>query len=39
MRPNNRETKSPVFKGLNNWEELEDAFKECVMYSQEGIVW
>jgi hypothetical protein len=39
MRPNNRETRSPVFKGLNNWQELEDAFKECIRYSQDGIVW
>lgn len=39
MRPNNRETKSPVFKGLDTWQALEDAFKESIRYSEEGIVW
>jgi len=39
MRPNNRETKGPIFKGLDTWQALEDAFKESIRYSEEGIVW
>ena len=39
MRPNNREVKNPIFKGLNTWQSLEYAFKECIKYSEEGLVW
>ena len=39
MLPNNREEKSPIFKGLDTWQALEDAFKECIKYSKEGSVW
>lgn len=38
MRPDNRETKSPIFKGLDSWQALEDAFKESIRYSKEGVV-
>lgn len=38
MRPNSRETKNPIFKGLFTWQALEDAFKECIKYSKEGLV-
>lgn len=39
MRPNSRQIKSPIFKGLNTWQSLEDAFKECIKYSDEDGVW
>lgn len=39
MRPNNRETKNPIFKGINTYQALKDAFKECIKYSEEGEVW
>lgn len=39
MRPNNRKTKSPIFKGLDSWQALEDAFQECIKYSEEGEAW
>ena len=40
MRPRNRDTKkSIIFKGLDTWQALEDAFKECTQYSEEGTAW
>ena len=39
LRPDNKETKSPLFKGINSHKALEDAFKECLNVSTTGTVW
>jgi hypothetical protein len=39
IRPDKRETKSPIFKGLSTPEDLEEAFRECIKHSKESIVW
>ncbi len=39
IRANNRETKTPIFKGLDTKHALEEAFKECFKYTENGKVW
>lgn len=39
LRPNNRETKAPIFEGLDTWQDLEAAFRECMKYADAGVVW
>lgn len=39
LRPNNRETKAPIFKGLDTWQALELAFKQCIKYAEDGNIW
>ena len=39
LRPNGRETKTPIFKGINCQQELEKAFEECMKQSANGNVW
>ncbi len=39
LRPDNRETKSPLFKGINSQKALEEAFKESLNHSTTGTVW
>lgn len=39
LRPNGREVKTPLFKGLISQAELEEAFKESLKYSLDGKVW
>lgn len=39
LRPNNREIKDPIFKGINSFAALEHAFKECMKYSSDKQVW
>lgn len=39
LRPNGREVKAPIFKGIDAPIVLEEAFKECLKYSSDGKVW
>jgi hypothetical protein len=39
LRPNDRDTKAPLFKGVDSQAALEEAFKECLKHSSEGKVW
>jgi hypothetical protein len=39
LRPDGRETKTPIFKGVNCQQELEKAFEECMKQSAKGNVW
>jgi hypothetical protein len=39
LRPNDRETKTPIFKGVNSQQELEKAFEECMKHAASGKVW
>lgn len=39
LRPNNRETKTPVFKGIDTPSMLENAFRECQKHAANGNVW
>lgn len=39
LRPNNRETKTPIFKGLNSKKAFEEAFDRCLKESKNGKVW
>lgn len=39
IRPNSKQTLSPIFKGLANWQALEAAFIECIKYSREHAAW
>ncbi|MCE2716205.1 MAG: DUF6671 family protein [Pseudomonadota bacterium] len=39
LRPKNRDSKDPVFKGVNSHVDLEEAFKECQKHEFNGKVW
>jgi hypothetical protein len=39
LRPNDRKTTAPIFKGLNTVKALELAFKKCIKYAKEGKLW
>lgn len=39
LRPNSRETKTPLFKGVDSQAQLEEAFQECMKYASEAKVW
>ena len=39
LRPNGRETKAPLFKGIDSQNALEEAYKECLKHSTDGKVW
>jgi hypothetical protein len=39
LRPNNMETKNPIFKGINTWQDLEEAFKESLKLSDKKKAW
>lgn len=39
LRPNGRETKAPLFKGIDSQSILEEAYKECLKHSTDGKVW
>lgn len=39
LRPNDRNTKQPIFKGINSQAALEEAFIECKKSAAEGKVW
>ncbi len=39
IRSNNRGAKAPIFKGLNTYLALEEAFAECIKYAEDGAVW
>ena len=39
LRPNGRETKAPLFKGVDTQLELEAAFRECMKNASDGKVW
>jgi hypothetical protein len=39
LRPNSRETKAPIFKGVDTQSALEAAFRECMKNASDGKVW
>lgn len=39
LRAQNKETKSPIFKGLDKLEAIEEAFKSCLKYAENGKIW
>ena len=39
LRPNSREVREPLFKGIDSSDVLEEAFKECMKYSSDSKVW
>lgn len=39
LRPNRRETKTPIFKGIDSQELLEEAYQDCLKCSADGKVW
>lgn len=39
LRPNGREAKAPLFKGIDSQDALEEAYKECLKHSVDGKVW
>ncbi len=39
LRPNGRETKAPIFKGIDSKHALEEAYQECRKRSTDGKVW
>ncbi|GAB3772986.1 hypothetical protein GCM10028818_13850 [Spirosoma horti] len=39
IRPNDRHTKAPIFKGIESLAALEEAYKEAKRYSAQGKVW
>lgn len=39
LRPNGRETKLPLFKGIDAQDALKEAYKECLKHSTDGKVW
>lgn len=39
LRPNDRETQAPLFKGIDSQDALENAFRECIKHSSDGKVW
>lgn len=39
LRPNSREAKAPLFKGIESLVDLEAAFSECYKYSSSGSIW
>lgn len=39
LRPNGRETKAPIFKGVDTQSTLEAAFRECIKNAPDGKVW
>ena len=39
LRPNDRKTKEPIFKGINSRTDLKEAFNECIKKSLDGKVW
>lgn len=39
LRPNNRNVKAPLFKGIDSLETLEEAFNECIKSSSDKKVW
>ncbi len=39
VRPDNRDTKGPIFKGINSQKSLEKAFTESLGHSAQGKVW
>lgn len=39
LRPNGKETKAPLFKGVDSKDALEEAYKECLKHSADGKVW
>ena len=39
VRPNNKENKNHIFKGINTMDMLESAFKDAMKHSENGTVW
>ncbi|MDP3371270.1 MAG: hypothetical protein Q8S21_00005 [Candidatus Paracaedibacteraceae bacterium] len=39
LRPNDRETKTFIFKGVNSQQELEESFEECMKQAANGRIW
>ncbi len=39
LRPDNIETTHPIFKGINTWHDLEEAFKESLKLSDKKKLW
>lgn len=39
VRPNNRAAKTPIFKGIDSWAALENAYTQCRENASDGKVW